>query len=100
MATTDGRSMVLERSSGQDPAAVLRTQQAEQMLEAIANRLAGKMEIVVRDQVRQEVLPRLDEMEGKIEAVTSRVGSLTTGLPSFQPADGRALQRQAQDRVD
>jgi len=83
---------------GQDPAAALRTPQAEQMLEAIANRLGSKLEVVVRDQVRQEVLPRLDEMEGKIETIRR---ADTPRPPQLRDrTDEQDLQRRALDRVD
>jgi hypothetical protein len=70
---------------------------AEQFHDDLAGRLGDRLQVVVREQISIEVVPRLDALEAKVAGLSRpRIPS----APAEVPTRRQALQRQARNRVD
>jgi len=95
------RVALLERSlPGLDRPTRLPQHQAEEFVELLADRLGERVEGQLQQYLTREVLPHLQELDGKMEALDRRIVEARTPVQVQRPADQQALQRQARTRVD
>lgn len=81
----------------------LPAEQAEQLLDRLADRLGNRLEGALQERLGRDILPRLAEMESKMEDLTQRVTEVGRPLPAppvKEPFSQQELQRQARSRVD
>jgi len=100
----DGLLVQQERLTTPERTRIASEAQLERLLDELAGRLGGRLEVVVREQVSKEVVPQLKALQSRVDALAADFDEAPAPAAPPAPTVVRAnpadLQERARNRVD